>query len=263
MDAGPEWFNELRSQVRQRQDPWVILEGRQAVEAAVAGWWDVAGILADDGCDWEPPDWSGLEVLRRPIEVIVEQLGGAALQGVMGLAKQPDETADVAGLMAELEDDAMVVVCPCISEEEYAGAIIRNAAALGAKAVIFGKEGVSPFDRISVQASAGAIFRTPVRVADGGQILRCLKMAGFQLIGGTSGDESVSLSRVELDAGRLALVIGSADGRLGSFWEAACDSLAHVRSDSSGEALDPVAVCSVFLWELTRRIEAQADQDLS
>ena len=145
------------------------------------------------------------------------------------------------------------------TEGEQAGAIVKSAAALGAKAVIFGSEGVSPFERSSVRASSGAVFRVPVRVADAGQILRCLKTAGFQLFGGTVSAGSVPLARLEFDPGRMAVVIGSEDDGLGSFWKAACDSLVHVPVESGVDLLDPSAASAVFLWELNRRRMEQAE----
>lgn len=257
----PEWVNELKEQIRQRQDPWVVLEGKQAVEAAVAGWWDVSGILAGENCEWEPPDWSGLELLRRP-EVFFEDFASISSHGgVLGLAKLPDETANLAGLIAELDSDALVMVCPRLHDGLQVGLVIRNAAALGAKAVIFGREGVSPFEQVSVKASSGAIFRVPVRVADGGQILRCLKMAGFQLIGRAQEENSVPLDRLELDPGRHAVIIGAEGEGLGSFWKAACDSLVHVPMESGQDTLDPAAASSALLWEVGRRRRAQAENE--
>ncbi|MEP4079098.1 TrmH family RNA methyltransferase [Haloferula sp.] len=261
MDGEQDWVKELKMQILRRQDPWVVLEGKDAVEAAVASWWDLSGILAGDGCEWEPPEWSGLELIRRPIEILEEISSDFAHQGVLGLAKQPDETADVAGLMGELEEDALVVICPRISDEAQAGAILRNAAALGAKAVIFGKEGVSPFERLAVRASSGAVFRVPVRVADGGQILRCLKMGGFQMIGRVVGEGAGSPSSLKLDPGRHALVVGSEDEGLGSFWKAACDSLVQIPAEQGLDPLDPSAASAVLLWELARRREELVESE--
>ncbi|MFC7336857.1 TrmH family RNA methyltransferase [Haloferula chungangensis] len=261
MDDEPDWVRELQKQITDREDPWVILEGRQAVEAAVAGWWDLAGILAGENCDWEPPVWSGLELHRRPIAELDRLVGPENHEGVLGLTKLPDETADVAGLMKEMDEDALVVVCPRLHSEEQVGSILKNAAALGAQAVIFGREGVSPFERGAVRASAGAVFRLPVRVADGGQILRCLKTAGFTMIGGAAGEGSVSLESLEIEPGRLAIVLGAEVEGLGRFWNLACDSLAHVPVETGSAVLDPAATSAVFMWELARRRKEQAESD--
>lgn len=253
MEAEPEWVEELRAQIRRRMDPWVVLEGRHSVEGAIAGWWDVVGILAGEGCGWEPPTWSGLELLRGSREWVDAVAGYAFHRGVVGLARQPEETADVRGLMAELEPDAVVVVCPGLADASNAGAVIRNAAALGAKAVIFGAEGVSPFERKAVRASSGALFRLPVRVADNGQVLRCLKAARFRIIGADSAGDAVELPALEAEEGRVALVIGSEADGLGLFWSSACDVRVRVPMASGMDSLNAAAASAVMLWELQRR----------
>ncbi|MGB6223528.1 TrmH family RNA methyltransferase [Haloferula sp.] len=260
VDADPDWINELKSQIHQREDPWVVLEGRAAVEAAVAGWWDLKGILASEACGWEPPLWSGLELLKRPHDTLEAFANSAHHGGVIALARQPDETGNVAGLMAELESDALVVVCPSLVEPTTAGEIIRNAAALGAKAVIFGREGASPFDQRAVKASAGALFRIPVRVADGGQALRCLKGAGFQLIGAEAGAGTKPVDSAEIEPGRIALVLGSEDGGLGPFWKAACDELLHLPTPKAMDSLGVSAASAVLLWEIARLRQGESEE---
>jgi hypothetical protein len=53
MDEQPGWVDELGRQIRHRLDPWVVLEGKLTVEAAVEGWWDVSGVIVEDGCGWK------------------------------------------------------------------------------------------------------------------------------------------------------------------------------------------------------------------
>lgn len=252
MQEEATWLTELRTQIRKRLDPWVVLEGRHAVEAAVAGWWDVQGVVASRESEWDLPDWSGLEVMRRSREEMKEVAGYPFHRGVLGLARQPDEVADVAGLMEELPDDAMIVVCPKLTDAANAGAIVRNAAALGAQAVIFGEEGVSPFDRKAVRASAGALFRIPVRVADGGLILRCLKAGDFSMVGATVDKEERGLEVADFCDGRLALLIGSEEDGLGSFWLKACDQLHWITMASEVDSLNTAAASAIFLWEISR-----------
>ena len=237
-------------QIRERRDPWVVLEGRQAVEGALGGWWDVVGVVAANENAWEPPDWSGLDLLRKPHEEMKEIAGDESDHSVLGLARQPEETADVASLFGELPADAMIVVCPMPSDAAQAGALIRNAAALGAEAVIFGAEGVSPFERRAVQSSAGALFRIPVRVADGGQVVRCLKAGGFLLVGEGSREDAVELPELDPPEGRVALVLGSEADGLSSFWQAACDELIRIPISSGMGLLNDTAASAVLLWTL-------------
>lgn len=255
------WLDELRRQVRRREDPWVVLEGRHAVEAAVGGWWDVKVVAASEDSDWELPGWSGLDVVRLPRTQLEELAGYPFHRGVIGLARQPEEAADVAALMEELEDDALIVVCPRLADASNVGAVVRNAAALGAQAVLFGEEGASPFDRKAVRSSSGGLFRIPVRVADGGQILRCLKSSGFHLVGAAAGEGSVALDDSDWPDGRTALLFGSEDEGLGLFWEAACDQLVGIPMESGMDSMNVAACTAVCLWQAISFRRATADED--
>lgn len=218
----PEWLNLLREQATGRRDPWVFLEGRPAIEAALAGWWEVVGVVMDEALSWELPAWSGLEVKLVPAGEM-ELLGNPARHaGVLGLARMPAETAEVATFARSLEADALLVVCPKLADPEFAGVMTRRAAAIGAAGVLFGMDGASPFDPVAVAASEGAVFRLPVRVADGGLILRSLKAAGVDLTGWEAGENSGSGEPLILP-GRRALVVGDPEAGLGPFWRAACD----------------------------------------
>ena len=253
-----EWLEELHTQIRKRRDPWVVLEGRHAVEAAVAGWWDVHGVVASAESSWDLPGWSGLEVQRRSRQELEALAGYAFHRGVLGLARQPEETGDVAGLLEELSKEALIVVCPGLADAANAGAILRNAAALGAEAVLFGSDGVSPFERKAVRASGGALFRIPVRVADGGQMLRCLKAGGFRLVGTAAGKGNPAIHEVDWPAGRLALVFGAEDQGLGPFWSAACNRMVGIPMESGMDSLNVAASSAVCLWEIARQRSEQA-----
>lgn|GEM_PF-3589454 len=261
MEEEPEWVAELRVQIRRRVDPWVVLEGRHAVEGAIGGWWDVVGILAGEGCNWEPPTWAGLDLLRRPKDWVEAVAGYAFHRGVVGLARQPEETADVQGLVAELDADATVVVCPALADASNAGAILRNAAALGAKAVLFGDGGVSPFERKAVRSSSGALFRLPVRVADSGQILRCLKAGKFRILGADAGGDAAPLPDLGPVEGRVALVVGSEERGLGSFWSRACDTKLRIPMTSGVDSLNAAAASAVLLWEIARAREEASEEE--
>lgn len=230
----PEWLEILRAQADARQDPWVVLEGRANVEAAVAGWWDVAGVVIEEEHPWEGPAWSGLEILRRSRKELGSMGEAARHQGVLGLAKRPREIGEIAPLMASLEADALLLVCPRLTDPGRAGELVRLAHSHAAAAVLFGAEGVSPFAADAVMASCGDVFRLPVRVADGGQLLRCLKAAEVTLVGiDGEGSDGARLP----SEGRRALVIGAPMSGLGGFWRAACDLRTGGRAEDLLEKL--------------------------
>lgn len=213
------WQATLREQLILRRDPWLVLEGQAMVEAALAGWWDVTGVLVAGDHPWEVPVWSGMEVVRVPADEMVGWSGEAEQSGVLGLARLPSETGEVATFLRGLDTEALVVVCPRVDDPALAGEAIRLAAEHGAAGVLFGAEGVSPFHAEALRVAAGAVFQLPVRVADGGLLLRSLKAAGVELCGW----EPAGISGETMSTGRRALVMGDPESGLGPFWRAACD----------------------------------------
>jgi tRNA G18 (ribose-2'-O)-methylase SpoU len=210
----------LRAQTVTRGDPWVLLEGQAAVEAALAGWWEVTGVMLHDAHPWEVPAWSGLEVVRKPLSEFEGLADVSRHGGVLGLARLPAETTEIAAFTKSLESAALLVVCPRLNDAAFAGAVTRHAEVIGAAGVLFGAEGESPFGPDAIKASGGAVFRVPVRVADGGQLLRCLKAAKVDLTGLETGLEPVTGYPSD---GRRAVVVGDPQSGLGPFWRAACD----------------------------------------
>lgn len=214
----PDWINLLCDP--SRAAPWVVLEGRAAVEAALAGWWEVAGVVIEHGHEWEVPAWSGLEV-RRMSRIELAAIGCAERhRGVLGLARMPAETREVAGFLKSLPDDALLLVIPRPADPERAGRMASRALEQGAAGILFGAEGISPFHPELVSASGGAVFRLPVRMADGGQLLRSLKAAAVDLSGWEAGAAPLALPP---STGRRALVLGDGEAGLGPFWRALCD----------------------------------------
>ena len=201
-------------------DSWILLEGRPAVEAALAGWWEVAGVLVDEAANGDFGTWSGLEVARRPAADLAGIGDPGRHGGVVGWAKRPAETREVAAFTRGLDPAALLVVCPRIADPWRTGELVREAVRHGAAGVLCGAEGASPFSPEAVHASAGAVFRLPVRVADGGQLLRSLKAAAVELVGlEVEGDRPAP----DATEGRRALVMGDPANGLGPFWRAACD----------------------------------------
>lgn len=216
----PDWLRRVLEGAGDGGEPWILLEGREAVAAALAGWWEVAGLLVAEVVEAEFGAWSGLEV-ERCAAVELARIGDPARHGgVVGWAKRPAETAEVAAFVRGLDAAARLLVFPRVEDPWRAGDLIREALRQGVAGVLCGAEGRSPFAPEVVHASAGSVFRFPVRLADGGQLLRSLKAAGYELVGLEGAGERVPPDAAE---GRRAVVVGDPVKGLGPFWRAACD----------------------------------------
>ena len=118
-----------------------------------------------DLADKIPP---GVPLLRPDFEQTTAMFGFEFHHGAAAVARPPEKRR----LMDALPDlfsagapARTLVVCPCLGDASNLGAIIRNAAALGADAVVCSERGVSPWSRKAVRAASGTLFKIPVIVS--------------------------------------------------------------------------------------------------
>lgn len=170
--------------------------------------------------EWESPVWSGLEV-----EKVTDPhgpLGGilADASGVIGLARIPAESYEVAKLLKSGSAGDIVVVAPVAHTPHDVRVILALAVELGAKSIFFERHGASPFSREVMKHEAAFVCKQNVRHADGGEIFRGLKASGYEIIGFQS---DLRNGRLPLLEGRCALVLNPTGQDIGGFWKHGCD----------------------------------------
>ncbi len=128
-------------------------------------------------------------------------------RGVLALGRITGRPA-AEDLIATLPEDALVVVCIGLSNHDNAGAIFRNATALGADAVLLDETSCDPLYRKALRVSVGSVLKMPWARGDSGPaILAALARAGFDVLAlSPSGGEP--LHRVS-PGRRVALVLGT------------------------------------------------------
>ena len=128
-------------------------------------------------------------------------------RGVLALGRITG-THSAADLAATLPDDALVVVCVGLSNHDNAGAIFRNATALGADAIFLDATSCDPLYRKAIRVSVGSVLKMPwTREGDGAALLTTLAQAGFEVIA-LSPQGGEALQHVS-PRGRTALVLGT------------------------------------------------------
>lgn len=129
-------------------------------------------------------------------------------RGVLALARRTDSPT-AAELIAQLPPGAATVLAVVgLSNHDNVGACFRNAAALGAQAVLLDETSCDPLYRKAIRVSSGASLSLPfAHTGNGVQMLEALAAAGFTSWALTpSGGEALhTLDPPE----RLALVLGA------------------------------------------------------
>lgn len=151
-----------------------------------------------------------------------------------------------------------VVVLEDLVDVSNVGAIFRNAAALGADAVVLSPRCADPFSRRAVRVSMGCAFKLPWARAERGAwpagTLAELREAGFSTIALALAPGSVPLAEVPLRAAgeRRALLFGSEGYGLSREALAGCDRSVVIPMARGVDSLNVAASSAIALWQLLR-----------
>lgn len=148
--------------------------------------------------------------------------------------------------------DAYIVVLDEVVDPQNFGGIIRSAAALGAAAVVFGKDRAAPVSPAAVKASTGAVEHIDlIQVSNIPNSLKLLQEHGFWMTG-LAGEAERTLWDIDL-TGRTALVMGSEGSGLRRLVRERCDNLAKIPMTGAISSLNVGSCAAVALTECLRQ----------
>ena len=262
MASHPE-RNDARRRGKSRPPPRFHKRAETAAEDWIWGWHAVEAALANPRRD------APLRLLATPerarqieqafgrpkaLEIADNQLiahnlpQGAVHQGV-ALRAAPLESAALEDFAAE--PGAVLLMLDQLTDPQNVGAILRSAAAFGARGVVLQDRHAPRFTGALAKAAAGAVERTPVaRVVNLSRALETLAEAGWRTVGLTGAGER-DLAAV-LDGAATVLVLGSEGEGLRRLVAEHCDELARIPMPGGFESLNVSAAAAVALYEAAR-----------
>ena len=189
-----------------------------------------------------------LQVADNPL--IAQQLPQGAVHQGVALKAGALEPAAIEDFAAE--PGAALLMLDQVTDPQNVGAILRSAAALGARGVILQERHAPRFTGALAKAAAGALERIPVaRVVNLSRALELLAERGWRTIGLTGAAER-ELAEV-LDGAPVVLVLGSEGEGLRRLVAEHCDELARIAMPGGFESLNVSAAAAVALYEAGRR----------
>lgn len=237
----------------------LVAESRMVVEVALEEGVEPLAFLVDER-DLE----SSLGLLSRasgdveayvlPHEQIELLTGFRLTRGLLCAMRRPRSLT----VGEALEGARRVVVVEDLVDVSNVGALFRNAAALGADAVILSPRCADPLSRRSVRVSMGCVFKLPWARAERGDwpgaTLSALRERGFSTIALALEPGAVALDDPALLASdRRALLFGSEGYGLSRSALKACDHTAIIPMARGVDSLNVAASSAVAFWQLFSR----------
>jgi tRNA G18 (ribose-2'-O)-methylase SpoU len=172
-------------------------------------------------------------------------------RGVLGLGHIPTQK-NVSNVISTA-DQCNMVICPEITDDENLGSIIRNAAALGADAVICGEECCSPFSRRSLRVAMGSQFFIDIIIcSDIQKELQFIKDNNFTLYGTALSSDAGELRDIEPEK-RNALVLGREGPGLSEKILKHCHKNITLPMKNTVDSLNVASASAIFMYELFYR----------
>jgi tRNA G18 (ribose-2'-O)-methylase SpoU len=187
----------------------------------------------------------------------MEQVVGYPLhQGIMLACRIPENRPLMTAAQA-WRSPWMAVALDTIADAENMGAIIRNAAAFGASAVIVDEQSCNPWLRRSVRVSMGTIVDMEIILVDDlTESLRALKTTrNVRIIGAALREDSYDLSKIS-PSGNTILVFGSEGWGLHESVVQKCDILAKIPMASRVDSLNVAIASGIFMHWLRSKSDS-------
>ena len=158
-------------------------------------------------------------------DAVMDQIAGFPIhRGILALGRRRT-VPSVVSLLADLTEQATVLVLCGIANHDNMGGLFRNAAAFGAQAVFLDAECCDPLYRKAIRVSVGAALLVPFAQFERGQnfvsLLRTYQVRPLAL--SPSGVCRLSLIR---PSGRTAVILGTEGPGLSAEVMAECETVA-------------------------------------
>ncbi len=186
-----------------------------------------------------------------PHEIDAALPAGAVHQG---LAAEVDDLprARLRDVCADPAPGDLVAVLDQITDPHNIGAVIRSAAAFGARAVIVQDRRTPPADGALAKAAAGALEIVPlIRVVNIARALEGLQGLGWHCAG-LAGAASDAMSDLPAD-NAAAIVLGAEGAGLRQLVATTCDRLYHIPIAAGVESLNVSNAAAIAFYETARR----------
>ena len=231
------------------------VEGMRIVEEAIRSGLHLRAVLFSESGRARagrllPQVANHVETLLVPDKLFTSLVPSETPQGVAALVRVKSYALEQ--LLGAGENGPALVVCVAgVQDPGNLGTILRSAEAFGASGVLLGENTVSAYNSKAVRASAGSVFRVPLRSQELKTALPALRGHGLRLLA-TSSHQGTTVSDAQLTL-PLALLVGSEGAGLAREIMPQVDEVVAIPHSPRVESLNVGMAASIALYEAARQ----------
>lgn len=239
---------------RRREAPeTLVVESELAVGRLLESEAKVHSLLATPGCVLRLGERlrPGLRVFEAEGPVLNAVLGYDMHRGCVAHAERPSISLHQLDAVCVRERGTVVVVAG-VSDPANLGAVVRNARALGADAVVVDTRGADPYERRAIRASMGNVFAMPVIITDAqAALVRLRQQLGrkLKIAAATLSPQALPVTEVTRPS-HLAIVLGNEGSGLGVELLRQADFEITIPVDPAADSLNVAAASAILLYAL-------------
>jgi TrmH family RNA methyltransferase len=250
-----------RNRTKRQHHHEFFVESVRAINQAIGAGWDITGLWY--AADRPLSPWAqdvlaagGAEqLIAMPAELfdqLSERSEGSELIATVAMADDEDRLAAI-----PRHQNTLAVVLDRPANPGNLGTVIRSVDGLGGDGVVVTGHAADVYDPVSVRASLGALFVTPVaRITAPQRLLEWAHAAPRLTLIGASGGDGPPPEAVDL-TGPVALVIGSEREGLSASYREACDQMVHIPMQGrAADSLNMAVAAGILLAEAQRQRRA-------
>ncbi|MBR0164105.1 MAG: RNA methyltransferase [Lachnospiraceae bacterium] len=233
---------------------FIAESARVALRALSAGYRACSLLIAEE--ELEKEETAELITLAGDVplyvgkEEVLDRIAGYHLTRGVLCACYRKELPDIAQV---LQGAKRIAVLEEIGNPTNAGAIFRNAAALGIDALLLTAGSTNPFYRRAVRVSMGTVFTLPFTFTEKNVCPR-LKESGFTCVAAALRDDALTPEDPAFHrAKRLALFLGTENAGLSADTVNACDHVVKIPMQNDVDSLNVAAASAVLFYALCGR----------
>ena len=147
--------------------------------------------------------------------------------------------------------ETFVVVAEGLADPSNLGALVRNARAFRASAVVVDPRGASPHDRRAIRASMGHVFTVPIVTLEPVRAIEHLRdICDAEVMAATIGPHAVSVERIPDPTRARVLLVGNEGQGLSRAARELADLEVTVPVDPQADSINVAAATAILLHRL-------------